>query len=158
MDTKLKLVWHKYFFPWNYPSNWIRNIKQFFRAIKNFIERGRYGVSTSDCWNLDGYLCNIFRNGIIKYKKDNCSYPAFITAEEWDNVLDRIIELIEIISVDPINCKEATEIFDFYYERKDWEIHKDEWLLAMDKYAERRLDAFNELGDILKIYFDHLWW
>ena len=84
MDTKLKLVWHKYFFPWNYPSNWIRNIKQFFRAIKNFIERGRYGVSTSDCWNLDGYLCDIFRNGIIKYKKDNCSYPAFITAEEWD--------------------------------------------------------------------------
>ena len=158
---KLKPVWHGHFYSSRYPSVWIDNIREVPRVVKAFVQRGRHGVAERDCWNLDNYLCNVLKNGLQIYKKDTIGYPGFLTEEEWDNVIDRMIELVEIIEVDPIDSPLATFVWERGTdENMKWkkEVYKERWLKNVKRYAEYRQECLDELCDLMKQYFFDLWW
>lgn len=157
---KIKLM---YAYPWRTFRGIWDNIKGFFRSIRNFYYRGRYGVAPGwDCWDLDSYMLQVFKNGLTEFRKNNWGYPAYLTSEEWDNVLEHMIELIEIIQTDSTESKKAEEIWAMqdnmsYAEWKDGKC-SDLWWEAIQEWEEYRQDCMNELCDLMKEYFHHLWW
>lgn len=145
--------------PWRYPKNIITNIKSIVKSIRTFYERGRYGISSNwDCWDLDMYMTNIFKNGISEFRQNTCGYPANLTEKEWDNILARMEELITIIQIDGIDSEKANAIYEKYRGCDDWEDHYKEWIEALDEWDEYIQESLDELCDLMKEWFFHLWW
>ena len=135
-------------FPWCYLPNWFHNIKEFYCFFSRRFQRGRYGISHYDCWNLDDYLLKVFKNGIVEFRKDTYSYPGNITEEEWDNILARMEELISIVQIDGIDCEEAKK----YYDK-----NMHQWYTEVKKWDEYREECWEEFCDLMKEWFFHLW-
>ena len=146
--------------PWRYPSNWFRNIKECICFFERRFLRGRYGISHYDCWNLDNYLLKVFKNGIVEFRKDTWSYPGNITEEEWDSILARIEKLITVLQTEGIECEKAEHYWDLG--KKDdylWKkIYCYKWHKAIREWERYRQECLEELCDIMKEWFFHLWW
>lgn len=148
--------------PWTYPKNIKDNIVGFFKSIRNFYYRGRYGIAPNwDTWDLDSYMLEVFKNGLENFRKGACGHPAQITMEEWDNVLAHMEKLIKIIETDGLDCCAA----EFFWEKQknmskdEWnKQYNESWWGAVKEWEEYRQDCMDELCDLMKEYFHHLWW
>lgn len=144
--------------PWTYPKNIKNNIEGFFKSIRNFYYRGRYGVAPNwDCWDFDSYILDVFKNGLEIYKKETIGYPGNLTFAEWQNVLNRMEELIDIIQIEATECEKASTIWKKQDEMSKEEFD-DQWWGAIKEWDEYRQDCMDELCDLMKEYFHHLWW
>lgn len=78
-------------------------IRNFFREIKYFIQRGRRGFSDQDCWSFDDYLCGIIIGGLRRLKDKNNGCPSeFFDAyrknnecKRWDDTLETMAQGFE---------------------------------------------------------------
>ncbi len=137
-----------YFYPWHRPLNWFRNLKCLFASIKIRFLRGRYGVTYYDSWDLDSYLLQVLENGLETFKGRKWGHPAKLTAEEWDNILNRMFELVKIIQIEGIECEEAEKYYDH---------DMDQWYKEAQKWEEYRQECLEELCDLMKEWFFDLW-
>lgn len=151
---KIQKVGFNYTYPWTYPSNWIRNIKGFFKQITDMCQRAKYGVTRRDCWDLDAYMLRIFKNGLIMFNKDNIGYPArdeANTLENWAAIVDRMIELIGYLEKDPIDYPEPNALYNEGVCNK-------RWTDAIKKAYKEREEYKKEFSELLVKWGDHLWW
>lgn len=66
---------------------------------RDILERGKYGFSHRDCWNLDEYLNMVITGSLKHFKKQRSGIPSSLYRpgeiekgeQEWDAILDRII-------------------------------------------------------------------
>lgn len=65
-----------YYCPWRRITNWPRNIKLFFRAMRWRRQRAHYGFSESDLWNLDNYLSEMIATALHNFTNDLHSIPS----------------------------------------------------------------------------------
>ena len=144
----MKTIRSGYIYPWTYPSNWIRNIKELPRFIKRRFQRGRYGICLYDVWDLDSYMLQVFENGINELKNNHNGYPASLTSEEWENTLSKIEELIKIIKTEGVDCEEANK----YYNS-----NSELWFKAVQEWEKYRQESLEELCDLMKKWFFDLW-
>lgn len=148
---------------WRYPKNWIRYIKYLFHELKAAHRRAVYGIDESDCWDLSFYVADVLKNGLITFKEETQSYPVHLTEEEWNNVIEHMIKLIDIIRTDGTECEEAEKKWDERNEidnlsTADWEKKTDAWMEAVTNWEKYRQECLEELCDLMKEYFFHLWW
>ena len=76
------------------------------RKIKKFIQRGIRGYSDEDLWDFDIYLAKVISTGLKQFKKEEHGMPTDIhdkykkddkkAAEEWNNIIDKIILSFEM--------------------------------------------------------------
>ena len=67
-----------------------------FNGIKDFIQRGRKGYTTSDLWSFDNWLSQLIARGLREFKGNCHSYPGEgVTWKEWMQILDEMIECFE---------------------------------------------------------------
>ena len=107
--------------PINYEENWYRT-NRFFdwlfdtvpygwrvyyrygelrRWFISTYQRTRYGVSDAECWSLESTLTKFILPRLKHFKKINVnSYPADITHERWNEILDEIIWTFEYMNDD----------------------------------------------------------
>ena len=65
------------------------------RLISNY-QRMRYGVSDSECWNLDYTITKFILPRLKHYRKINVnSHPPDITSEQWHQIVDEMIWTFE---------------------------------------------------------------
>ena len=83
-------------FPWRYPGNWWRNIKNFFKCLKRAWERATKGYCHWDTYDLGDYMVTLILESIKKFRKDLIAYPVDMTYEEWEAILDEVIYHLEI--------------------------------------------------------------
>ena len=91
-------VFKQSYCPWEYPSNWIRNIKLFFRQFKWAYQRITRGYCDSDVWDLDTHLNMYLAQTIESLAKNSISYPGteeFPTPESWTNYLMEIVNRLK---------------------------------------------------------------
>lgn len=97
-------------------------------------QRLERGFDDTETWNLDVTISKFIVPRLKRYKELNNGIPAqFKSKEEWDKILDEMIEGFEL------------------YEDK-WRINTDQNLTNLDEYKRKR--AVKLLGEY---YFD-LWW
>ena len=152
--NKIKLY---HVLPWSYPINIITNFKGIVKSISRFYMRGRYGTSHWDCYNLNNYMLQVFKNGLEIFREDTIAYPPKLTPSEWDNVLKRMEELIEIVQIDPLDDEEVNKFWDLHKTTQD-DFFRKEMYKAVKKINEEKQDALNELCDLIKEWNDNLWW
>lgn len=75
-------------------------MKEIYRKIKKFIQRGQRGWSDEDTWSFDYYLAEVISGG-CKYLTDNShSYPDGLTEKKWKRILNKISEISEVNRVE----------------------------------------------------------
>lgn len=90
----------------------ILNLKNWYKEIRDFIHRGKYGWAKSDAWNFDDYLAEVIADGIsylisidnnvkcggstlcskcyiFKRDEENCQKAS----EEWISNLKKIVDV-----------------------------------------------------------------
>lgn len=117
-------------------------MKNIFREIKWFFQRGKRGWADCDTWSLDHYITSWMPEA-LKYFKENChGYPANISREEWDNILK---EMILGFKAD----REKDNLMDSYIFHKDVERYKK----LIDEQEEIRTKGMN----LFVKYYNDLW-
>ena len=54
----------------------------------------------SDLYNLDVHFAKIIHECLVRFKATAAGHPAELTVEEWDAILDEMIETFRYISSD----------------------------------------------------------
>ena len=67
----------------------LEKVKDFFREIKWFIQRGKRGYADCDVWDFDSYLSRVIANG-VRELKDGTGYPADLSVRKWNTTLEKI--------------------------------------------------------------------
>jgi hypothetical protein len=58
-------------------------------------ERATNGFSKYDWWSFDTYLAWVIAGGLKKFRTEGHGYPADVTEQEWNILLDVMIEGFE---------------------------------------------------------------
>ena len=152
----MKKITLGYFLPWR-PINIISNLKEIVKLIRNFYHRGKYGVAPHwDVWNFDTYFIQVLQNGLVELRKSSICYPPQLTEQEWDNILDHMIHLTEIILQEETDA--IIEAYNMYWSSNNDKFFRDEWLKKIREWEEYKEDCRYELYDYLKEWGTHLWW
>lgn len=93
-------------------------------------QRSKRGFADEDTWSFDTYLASVIAGGVRVLQERSFGYPAGLTEEEWQNILDTI-----------------ANGFEYYVE------HKFEFDDAFDEPDNQFEVAFKLFHD----YFGHLW-
>ena len=119
----------------------MRNI---FRDIKHFIQRGRRGWADCDVWNFDDYLCDIIIAGIERLQKDQLGCPSDFWDESAKNdECHRWIECLEEMKQGFMAVKEQDEIhYSFKTDKNGERIIDLKRIDQLEKKMERGLSLF----------------
>lgn len=59
-------------------------------------ERLERGFDSSECWNLDNTIARFIIPRLEVFIEDNAGYPGNMTPEQWDNILNQILEAFKL--------------------------------------------------------------
>ena len=64
--------------PWSfrYPSNWLDNIKWFFKSFKFAAQRVKRGYSDYDLWDIGDYITGMSAQALEEFSKIKSGYPC----------------------------------------------------------------------------------
>ena len=95
-------------------------------------QRVERGFDDSELWNLDYTIASFVLPRLKRFKELNTGYPATLTEDSWDKILDTMIEAFELKVND-----------------------SDDRTLEEDKIVDKKMqEGFKLFGK----YFLHLWW
>lgn len=105
-----KAIFHRCF---NYPKKYwyknIRNIPLYFRLIHELV---KYGYDEYATWETFNWFSATMKSVLIRYKEGHQGVPVIIedypidfqneeaNAEIWDKIIDRMIELLDLMQED----------------------------------------------------------
>lgn len=88
--------------------------KQDERRIKYRIQRKERGFDDTELWNLDDTILRFTLPRLKIFRNYTKSYPIGMTFEEWQNIIDKMIDGIEKYIVDSWDS-EAQEGIDLFF-------------------------------------------
>lgn len=119
--------------PWKYPSNWFRNIKQFFRYFKWGWQRATKGYCEYDLFAFDDYYLNLIAETLFEMAKTTQGYPGpYESLEEWQQHIHDLGN----------EFKEAADIL--------WKEYDDDWDKNDDKLFKDDFIGITPIRTILK--------
>jgi len=119
------------------------DIKQHFRQVLCFYQRGKRGWSDQDCWSFDQYLAKVISEATAYLQHKHYGHPADLTDEEWTKILGQISYYFSL--VDTENLWDNVDIND-----------KKTLLNMADKEIAQLEEALKGF-DLLKEHFYSLW-
>jgi hypothetical protein len=70
----------------------ISALREWWRETRWFMQRGMYGYSECDGWNLGPYLNMWLPGAIREMAEHHCGYPGTLTDEEWTAILHQMAD------------------------------------------------------------------
>ena len=119
---------------------WYYNFKPK-RILKYFYQRKTRGFSDKETWNVQHEFAKWVVPRLKRFKEVNNGYPYELTEEEWDNVLDEIIEGFSIVASDN------------YWGLSD--IENDKERIEEEKKKMKKIDR---AVDLWSHHFHDFWW
>lgn len=94
--------------PWNKPWHKItipfyvvkRKLYDVWRGFRKRCQRFKYGYSESDLWNMDSWFIDIIQRMLIHFRDNAVGYPACITEDEWNLILEEMIDCLSLMDED----------------------------------------------------------
>ena len=124
--------------------------------IPHYEEREQAGMQITihswDTWNMDHTLALIIHPMLIQLKKTKHGYPAHLTEERWDEIMDEMIWAFEQKTNENWNEKYYGPLVD----NPDNILGKDfEWVdeEGLKKHQERITQGLKLFGE----YYENLW-
>jgi len=73
--------------------------------IREFYQRGRYGVSDSDWWVLYLYVAKILSFGCEKIANNGNGYPPYMSEQEWSDVVCKVRQACSrVVEIEDSGC------------------------------------------------------
>lgn len=172
---------------WHRLSNWLPNIRQFFRNIKYASQRIKYGVSSYDTWNFDNYLATVMYFGLIHLAENTHGHPGSLENQDDWNIILKEMALHFANTQEWLGeanmTKKSDEIFEQLWKIKErqtdeegnlvFNLRDEDWKNKIDKIEYNRLhdlwlkttkdemefreDEKNKACDMFKEWFFALW-
>ena len=116
--------------PMRYPSNWLKNIKWFFKSFKYAAQRARRGYADCDLWDLDSYLTGLIAQALEDFAENMNGYPIeyekYNTEDKPDAGAAEWAREIKNCSLDLFRSLESLEDFNYKKPDIDWDISVEE--------------------------------
>jgi len=109
------------------------------REISHIYHRVKTGVSYKDTWSLWWYIDSVIYEWLIKFKKVNNWHPCNISEQEWDNIIDEMIDWYRLLLED----KEMGKIIKWYENMY---------------YTNEEQKKIKNVQKLYMKYKNHLWW
>lgn len=115
-------------------------ITKFFHAyyweckIRNFrwwLQRSKRGWAEYDAWNIDVWFMETMESMLTYYRRHHVGYPPDLSAERWDEIIDRMIFLLKEMQKDDFEAGSIDGIMSSYDKRNNC---KDEFFELFSKY------------------------
>lgn len=82
-------------------------------------QRLERGFDDTECWNLDSTISQFIEPRLKVFKEQTAEYPANLSKEEWDKVLNKMLDAFHYINNDPDNhteeINEGLDLFRKYF-------------------------------------------
>ncbi len=111
-------------------------MKEIYRKIKKFIQRGKRGWSDEDTWDFDSYLSEVISSGCKHLADITISYPTGMGFRKWKRILNKI-------------SKDIVAPIEF-----------DNSVSNMGNYNQQSKEAYKKQSEALKLlvkHFNDLW-
>lgn len=96
------------------------------RNISHIYHRIKHWVSYRDSRNLSWYTNCVIYEWIKKYKEVSSWYPACYTEEEWEAMVDKMLEWYKLLAEDKCEpIQDKPHIPDLFYTEEEWEVIKE---------------------------------
>ena len=131
-------------------------IRQIFRNIKSFFQRGTKGYCDEDLWEIDSWFLKIMPKMLEEFKKKTMGWPdnLYNSFEEYIADIDKLIELFNIAKRDPSENKYLDELISSNYKDDIFDKYRNE----SDKIYKQNKNALKEAFELFYKLFDSLWW
>jgi hypothetical protein len=131
-------------------------IRQIFRNIKSFFQRGTKGYCDEDLWEIDSWFLKIMPKMLEEFKKKTMGWPdnLYNSFEEYIADIDKLIELFNIAKRDPSENKYSDELISSNYKDDIFYKYRNE----SDKIYKQNKNALKEAFELFYKLFDSLWW
>lgn len=107
--------------------------KEFERKMAK--QRARKGYCDLDVWNIDTFIEDRLYNILKEFKKKHMTYPMDITSEEWNDILSRMIFLLEEMNEDTCSIKASLDDKESYIRQSEYIYKcKDEFYDLLKKW------------------------
>ena len=151
-------IFKQYYSPWRYPSNWIKNIRLFFRRYKWAYQRAKRGFADCDAWNMDGWILNLFHDSLSYLADNHYGYPGndeYPTDEAWTAQLKELAQLF-------YQANESNEYYPTPAANKWWEWVKAHPVTFGDAreegpYDKAMIEEANRNDKMRDADFHHAW-
>jgi len=131
-------------------------IRQIFRNIKSFFQRGTKGYCDKDLGEIDSWFLKIMPKMLEEFKKKTMGWPdnLYNSFEEYIADIDKLIELFNIAKRDPSENKYLDELISSNYKDDIFDKYRNE----SDKIYKQNKNALKEAFELFYKLFDSLWW
>ena len=145
-------------------------IKDIFRKIKWFLQRGKNGFCDYDTYDIDYWFLKIMPKLLQRYIELNDkglgAYPDFCSYDEWVDIIDEMIHCFKESNEETCSMKNEydEEYFDsIWHDKEKGAFNRDTALYEKWRYRQHEIDAYREEMlnkglDMFKEYFKDLWW
>lgn len=90
-------------------------IPSYTRCFRRLLQRYKYGCDERDLWNLDYTITEFITPRLKMFRERNRCFPSYMTLEEWNAILDKMIYGFENYEDDSEASKQAFELLAKYY-------------------------------------------
>ncbi len=115
---------------------WYMNLKYiplYFKLMHHLI---KYGYDEYATWETFSWFTDTMRSVLTNYRKNHYGYPAEMSEAEWDKIIGRMIEFLDLMDAD--NPKYDEEEYDggsgLQRQHTEMEAAKDEFFALFSKY------------------------
>lgn len=132
------------------------HIRQIFRNIKSFFQRGIKGYCDEDLWEIDSWFLKIMPKMLEEFKKKTNGWPdnLYNSFEEYIADIDKLIKLFNIAKREPSENKYLDELISSNYKKGIF----DKYINESDKIYKQNKNALKEAFELFYKLFDSLWW
>ena len=138
------------------PKYFFINIKF---KLKNFWQRGKYGFSDYDTWDINYWFATVFSK-IIRNLKNNChGYPGKFIYDKNNNIISEkeAIEKWKLILERIAFCLEESDPEKSTYKGLSNVYNENDWMEKQRELMKYRNNMKNEAFDLIKEYYWDLW-
>lgn len=125
----------------------IINLKLFFWEKKEQKERAKNGYCTADLGNIGHWFLDIMPKMLEDFNKSMHGYPGYLSEDDWDNIIKRMIFCFEEANKD--TCLQKNEI--------NYDTNAEEWFKREKEIDEYRNNMKNEGLELFSKYFWNFW-
>lgn len=118
---------------------WYKNIKHiplYFKLMHHLV---KYGYDEYATWETFNWFIDTMKPILTSYRNNHCGFPWDLSEEEWDKIIDRMIELLDLM--DECNPKYESE----------------EYVLGCNKQYKEMEEAKDEFFQLFAKHFYSLW-
>jgi hypothetical protein len=103
----------------------------------NDMKLNKYGFKDKEIWNFDETIVEFLLPRMKRFREVNNGYPVKLSWDEWNNILDKIINNLEFYKKDFNDLADVKEII---------------------KKENEQTEALREALKLIAEYIEWLWW